>query len=98
LISYWYGLVHGAGAPVDLQARAGCHGYDPIRMGTVELLGGWEDYGQAQTLAQYSVVMSPNERVLLMNKLRSTKYVTRDGVATSGREINTNLILGVTLW
>ena len=58
-------------------------------MGTVELLGGWADYGQAQNLAQCSVVMSPDERVLLMNKLRSTKYVTRDGVAMSGREINT---------
>ena len=62
LTRYWYGSVHGAGAPVDFQARAGCPGYDPVLMGNVELLGGWEDCGQAQTLAQCSMVTSPEEK------------------------------------
>ena len=85
LISYWYGSIHGADVPVDLQARAGCLGYDPVLTGNVELLGGWVDYGQAQTLAQCSVVTSPDERIDLINKLRSTKYLTKDGVGMSGR-------------
>ena len=87
LTSYWYGSVHGAGAPVDLQARAGCPGYDQVLMGNVELLGGWADYGQDQILAQYSVVTSPGERIVQINKLRRTKYlhVTRDGVRTNWR-------------
>ena len=85
LISYWYGSVHGAGAPIDLRARAGCPGYDPVLMGNVELLGGWADYGQAQTLAQYSVVTSPEDIIAFINKLRGTKYLTKDGVAMSLR-------------
>jgi len=83
LISYWYGSVHGAGALIDLRARAGCPGYDPVLMGNVELLGGWADYGQAQTLARYSVATSPDERIVLINELRSTNYRTKDGVAMS---------------
>lgn len=85
MTSYWCGSVHGAGVPVDLRARAGCPGYDPVLMGNVELLGGWADYDQAQTLAQCSVVMNPDERIVLINKLRSTKYLTRDGAAMSLR-------------
>ena len=77
LISYWYGSVHEAGAPVDLQARVDCPGCDPVLMGNVELLGDWADYGQAQTLAQCSVVTSPDKRIMLINKLRSTKYVNK---------------------